>query len=130
MKVQILKVTVLFFQGRGDTLAPRDGTNYFEKICLRGEISGCIDKAWAFERIPNMELEGYNTKELNNVASRRDCEEYCLRERGFPCRSAEYNSASYKCVLSRETRRTKPGSMRAARNVDYLENGCITTGKA
>ena len=25
-------------QGRGDTLAPRDGTNYFEKVCLRGEI--------------------------------------------------------------------------------------------
>ena len=76
-----------------------------------------------------MELEGHNTKVMNNVASRRDCEEYCLRERGFTCRSAEYNSVTYECVLSRETRRTKPGNMRAARNVDYLENGCISTSK-
>jgi hypothetical protein len=116
-------------QGRGDTLAPRDGSNYFEKICLRGEISGCRDKAWAFERMPGWELEGHNTKELKNIPSRRDCEEYCLRERGFPCRSAEYNSASLDCVLSRETRRTRPAAFRETRNVDYLENGCISTSK-
>ena len=52
-------------QGRGDTLAPRDGTNYFEKVCLRGEISGCRDKAWAFERMPGFQLVGYNTKGKN-----------------------------------------------------------------
>lgn len=114
-------------QGRGDTLAPRDGTNYFEKICLRGEISGCRDKAWAFERLPGFELVGHDNKRLTNIPSRRDCEEYCLRERGFTCRSAEYNSMSLDCVLSRETRRTRPGSFREARNIDYLENGCIAT---
>ena len=33
-------------QGRGDDLVERDGTNYFEKICLRGNIDRCRDKAW------------------------------------------------------------------------------------
>ena len=33
-------------QGRGDDLVERDGTNYFEKICLRGNIDQCRDKAW------------------------------------------------------------------------------------
>ena len=117
----------LHLKGRGDTLAPRDGTNYFEKVCLRGEISGCQDKAWAFERMPGFQLVGHNTKELTNIPSRRDCEEFCLRERGFPCRSAEYNSVTLDCVLSRETRRSRPGSYREARNWDYLENGCIST---
>ena len=44
-------------QGRGDSLAPRDGSSYFEKICLRGEVSDCRDKAWAFERVPNKMLQ-------------------------------------------------------------------------
>ena len=116
-------------QGRGDTLAPRDGANYYEKICLRGEISACRDKVWAFERVPGFELAGHDHKEYRNVPSRRDCEEYCLRERGFSCRSAEYNSVSLSCILSRETRRTKPEDFRVARNVDYLENGCISSSK-
>jgi hypothetical protein len=25
-------------QGRGDDLMPRDGSNYYEKICLRGKV--------------------------------------------------------------------------------------------
>ena len=30
-------------QGRGDTLNKRDGTSYYEKICLRGDraVAGC-----------------------------------------------------------------------------------------
>ena len=116
-------------QGRGDTLARRDGTNYFEKICLRGQISGCRDKAWAFERMPGFHLEGHDNKIFQNVPSRRDCEEKCLRERSFTCRSAEYNAVSLDCVLSQESRRTRPRDFRESRNIDYLENGCITTSK-
>ena len=117
-------------QGRGDTLARRDGTNYFEKICLRGQISGCRDKAWAFERMPGFHLEGHDNKIFQNVPSRRDCEEKCLRERSFTCRSAEYNAVSLDCVLSQESRRTRPRDFRESRNIDYLENGCITTSKS
>ena len=67
-------------QGRGDELAERDGTNYFEKICLRGVIDGCRDKTWAFERVPNRKLEGFDDKIIEQVPNRRDCEELCLAE--------------------------------------------------
>ena len=67
-------------QGRGDDLAERDGTNYFEKICLRGVVDQCRDKAWAFERILNRKLEGFDDKIVEQVPNRRDCEELCLAE--------------------------------------------------
>jgi len=63
------------------------------------------------------------------VPSRRDCEELCLRERTFSCRSAEYDTVALTCALSRETRRTQPNAVRDARNVDYLENQCIQTSE-
>ncbi len=116
-------------QGRGDTLAPRDGTSYFERICLRGEISSCRDKAWAFERVPDAMLQGHDDRQFENVPTRRDCEELCLRERGFDCRSAEYDTVALTCALSRESRRTRPDDFREARNIDYLENGCIKTSE-
>ena len=40
-------------QGRGDDLVERDGTNYFEKICLRGNIDQCRDKAWQVTSFSN-----------------------------------------------------------------------------
>ena len=40
-------------QGRGDDLVERDGTNYFEKICLRGNIDQCRDKAWQVTIFPD-----------------------------------------------------------------------------
>ena len=45
------------FQGRGDSLVPRDGSSYYEKVCLRGEISECRDRAWAFERVPDRMIQ-------------------------------------------------------------------------
>ena len=76
-----------------------------------------------------MRLEGYDERVIANVPSRRDCEELCLRERGFKCRSASYNTVTLECALSPETRRTKPNSYRASTNVEYLENQCIKPGK-
>ena len=108
---------------------PRDGSSYYEKICLRGEISKCRDRAWSFERVPDRMLQGHDDEEFSNVPTRRDCEELCLRERSFQCRSAEYDTVALTCTLSRETRRTKPKAFRTARNVDYLENGCIDTSE-
>ena len=36
---------------------PRDGSSYFEKVCLRGEIAECRDRAWAFERVPDRMIQ-------------------------------------------------------------------------
>ncbi|XP_023323415.1 uncharacterized protein LOC111697594 [Eurytemora carolleeae] len=114
-------------QGRGDDLMPRDGTNYFEKICLRGQVSKCQGKAWAFERTPGKVLQGFDNKIVNQVPNRRDCQELCLQETGFRCRSADYNTITLSCALSTETRRTQPTSYQDSKDTEYLENTCIDT---
>ena len=57
----------MILQGRGDDLVERDGSNYFEKICLRGKIENCRDKVWAFERVPGRKLEGFDDKIIDQV---------------------------------------------------------------
>merc|ERR1719334_2113513 len=76
-----------------------------------------------------MDLKGHEGRMVSNVPSRRDCEELCLRETGFKCRSAVYNTVSLDCALSRETRRTQPEAYAAAggTDVEYLENQCISS---
>lgn len=66
-------------------------------------------------------------KTLNFVQSRRDCQEYCLQEREFPCRSALYNDETTECKLSPEDRRTSPGHYYRSRSIkiNYLENQCV-----
>ena len=76
-----------------------------------------------------MRLQGYDERVIANVPSRRDCEELCLRERGFKCRSASYNTVTLECALSPETRRTKPDAYRTYTNVEYLDNQCIKPWK-
>lgn len=117
-------------QGRTSDLIPRDGESYFEKICLRvPQIkSMCQDKYWAFERVLGHELAPIlYDKTLNFVQSRRDCEEYCLQEREFDCRSALYHEETTECKLSKEDRRTQPHMYYRSRSskINYLENQCI-----
>lgn len=71
-------------------------------------------------------------KTLNFVQSRRDCEEYCLQEREFPCRSALYNDETTECKLSPDDRRTSPGHYYRSRSikVNYLENQCVRAHSA
>ncbi|RWS25789.1 uncharacterized protein B4U80_03819 [Leptotrombidium deliense] len=117
-------------QGRALDLIPRDGENYFEKICLRVPeiMSMCQDKFWAFERVIGYELTPVMYERVYTfVQSRRDCEEYCLQEKLFVCRSALYNDENTECKLSREDRRSKPASYVRNNNpkISYLENQCI-----
>ena len=112
-------------QGRGDELAERDGSNYFEKICLRGDVDACRDKSWAFERVPNRKLEGFDDRIVEQVPNRRDCEELCLAEKSFRCKSADYNIVTLTCSMSRESRRTQPGSYKSSRDTEYIENSCL-----
>ena len=136
-------------QGRITDLTVSEGESFFEKICLRVPqiMSQCQDKFWAFERslsgihmcefiktlIFYCRVLGYElapvlyVKTLNFVQSRRDCQEYCLQEREFPCRSALYNDETTECKLSPEDRRTSPGHYYRSRNmkINYLENQCV-----
>ncbi|XP_076348052.1 uncharacterized protein LOC143245579 [Tachypleus tridentatus] len=116
-------------QGRTQDLMQKDGENYFERICLRGQkIGTCENKAWAFERVLGYMLSpGLYEKIIQFVQSRRDCEEMCLNEQSFHCRSALYDSDSTECKLSKDSRRTKPNNYQPTNNrrINYLENECI-----
>ena len=62
---------------------------------------------------------------MEQVPNRRDCEELCLAEKSFKCKSADYNIVTLTCSMSRESRRTQPGSYRSSRDTEYIENSCL-----
>lgn len=101
-------------------------TSYYEKICL--STAPC-EKAWTFERVMGRELKGFDNRVLSGVASRLRCQELCLKERSFVCRSGEYDYATQQCRLSSEDRRSQPTAFRVAptSGVDYFENQCSAT---
>lgn len=117
-------------QGRSGDFVPREGESFFEKICLRGPeiMTMCQDKFWAFERVIGYELTPLLYERVYHfVQSRRYCEEYCLQEKAFVCRSAVYNDETTECKLSREDRRTRPANYIRNQNskISYLENQCV-----
>jgi len=63
------------------------------------------------------------------AANRTDCEDKCLNEFTFVCRSATYDSASKTCWLSRFTRRSHPELLEEDPSSDYLENTCLNGNK-
>lgn len=117
-------------QGRSNDFVAREGESFFEKICLRGPeiMTMCADKLWAFERVIGYELTPLLYERVYHfVQSRRYCQEYCLQEKAFPCRSALYNDETTECKLSREDRRSKPANYIRNQNskISYLENQCV-----
>lgn len=63
------------------------------------------------------------------VATRRDCEEACLRESRFVCRSARYDTKALDCKLSSSDKRLRPEAfVDAPSHVEYLENQCVGLG--
>ncbi|KAF2354793.1 PAN/Apple domain [Trinorchestia longiramus] len=114
---------------RRNSLLPRRGNNFFEKVCLRGVNYNAVcgsERQWAFERVPDAFLEGFDNKTIPSVDSRKDCSELCLTEQDFTCRSAEYDTTQRLCRLSQDDRRTQPGAFmsRPGVAIDYLENQC------
>ncbi|KAJ9583138.1 hypothetical protein L9F63_022517, partial [Diploptera punctata] len=59
------------------------------------------------------------------ATNRSECEDRCLNEFSFVCRSVSYNGAAHTCSLSRFTRRTHPELLEDDPNSDYLENTCL-----
>ncbi|XP_021930316.1 uncharacterized protein LOC110834946 [Zootermopsis nevadensis] len=116
--------------GHRNSLHEKIGSNYFEKICLRG-VSNlntmCGDRLWAFERVVGAFLEDFDDREERNVQTKTECEKLCLFETSFTCRSAEFDESLSLCRLSREDRRSQPAAFRRqpGSTVDYLENQCV-----
>jgi hypothetical protein len=71
------------------------------------------------------QLEGFDDRVHSGVASRLRCQEMCLKERDFVCKSGEYEHGSQVCRLSREDRRSQPSAfVPASASMDYFENQC------
>ncbi|GIX68013.1 uncharacterized protein CEXT_411601 [Caerostris extrusa] len=80
------------------------------------------NRLWTFERVIGYEISGFDDRTVPGVSTRLQCEELCLREKGFICRSGEYDYAFQQCRLSSEDRRSQPSSFRPAfGDVDYLK---------
>ena len=110
-------------------LAPTsERTAYFEKVCLGVAQLDC-ERAWIYERVLAYQLHGHDDKIVDEVPSRLKCQELCLAERQFACRSGEYDYLTMQCRLSASDRHSKPGLFRpTSSNIDYFENQCLPIG--
>ncbi|XP_064476302.1 uncharacterized protein LOC135390537 [Ornithodoros turicata] len=101
-----------------------DRSSYFAKMCMHGPA---CERDWLMERVPGKELRGFDDRIVSGVPSRHRCQELCLHERSFPCRSGEFDPRSRQCRLSTQDRRTQPDAFKPARvaAVEYFENLCV-----
>lgn len=79
------------------------------------------------ERVPNKELRGFDDRVVSGVPSCQRCQEMCLHESSFPCRSGEFDGRARECRLSSQDRRSQPGAFGPALgpHVHYFENLCL-----
>ncbi|KAJ8964562.1 hypothetical protein NQ314_004866, partial [Rhamnusium bicolor] len=110
-----------------------DDAAWFIKVCLTNNKA--CNKLWIFERIPGAALIGNDTKTLPDSLTRTDCQQYCLNETDFLCRSIKYRitetgynpSSDIKgiCTLSNADRHLLPNSYRVSGyDEEYFENEC------
>lgn len=101
---------------------------HFTEVCLSSNRPEreCPSRRYVFERHPRkkLKLPVSDIKEMT-AANRSDCEDKCMNEFQFVCRSASYDSTLKSCSLSRFTRRTHPEMLEDDPNSDYLENTCL-----
>ncbi|XP_055609917.1 uncharacterized protein LOC129756893 isoform X6 [Uranotaenia lowii] len=101
---------------------------HFTEVCLSSSRPDreCPSRRYVFERHPRkkLKLPVSDIKEVT-AANRSDCEDKCLNEFSFVCRSANYDSSLRSCSMSRFTRRTHPELLEDDPNSDYLENTCL-----
>lgn len=101
---------------------------------LKISVDNC-DKFWTFERIPGAVLIGNDTKTLPQPITRTDCQQYCLNEKEFFCRSVKYkiiltnylsnSDIMGTCTLSDADRHLLPNSYRVSGyEEEYFENQC------
>ena len=78
---------------------------------------------WTFERFVDKELRS-NVRDTIRDVTKTECEDLCLSENRFDCRSASYDHLRNECHLSADDRHINPDSFVAKAGTDYLENQC------
>ncbi|XP_074601745.1 no mechanoreceptor potential A isoform X2 [Brevipalpus obovatus] len=109
-----------------DTLVKQENAWHFNKVCLNSKklTTDCSNRLYVFERIPGYRFDGTKDKEMI-VTNRTECEEKCLEEVEFPCRSVTYEKTTSNCKLSRGTRYTNVRGFVVDSNSEYMENMCL-----
>ncbi|KAI4469251.1 hypothetical protein MML48_2g00001034 [Holotrichia oblita] len=102
---------------------------HFTEVCITAGRADreCPNRKYIFERHPRkkLKLDMADIKDVM-VSNRSECEDKCLSEFSFVCRSASFDSATRTCTLSRFTRRTHPEKWKDDPTSDYLENTCLS----
>ncbi|XP_044584045.1 uncharacterized protein LOC123264688 isoform X1 [Cotesia glomerata] len=105
---------------------------HFTEVCLTSNRieRDCPNRRYIFERHPRKKLKLPMT-DVREVpaANRTVCEESCLNEYHFVCRSATFDAVNRNCLMSRFTRRTHPELLEDDPNTDYLENTCLNADR-
>ncbi|XP_022646313.1 uncharacterized protein LOC111264099 isoform X3 [Varroa jacobsoni] len=112
-----------------ESLVRQNNAWHYNEVCLSsGKLqSECPNRLYVFDRTPGYRFESAGDKEV--IASNRtECEDKCLNEILFACRSASYNRQRQTCRLSSETRYMNPRGFRQDLQSDYMENLCLPTG--
>ncbi|KAB0804664.1 hypothetical protein PPYR_01634 [Photinus pyralis] len=101
---------------------------HFTEVCVTSNRPEreCPNRRYIFERHPRkkLKLPAADIKEMT-ASNRSECEDKCLNEFSFVCRSATFDSSMRTCILSRFTRRTHPELLEDDPSADYLENTCL-----
>ncbi|XP_065219533.1 uncharacterized protein LOC135845021 isoform X2 [Planococcus citri] len=101
---------------------------HYTEVCLSSSRieRECPNRHYVFERHARkkLKLALADAKEVIAV-NRTDCEDRCLNEFTFVCRSATYDTQARTCTLSRFTRRSHPELLEDDLTSDYLENTCL-----
>ncbi|XP_046440407.1 uncharacterized protein LOC124191300 isoform X2 [Daphnia pulex] len=99
----------------------------YSEVCLSSARieRECPNRKSVFDRITRKRFRPSGSKEYF-VNNRTECEDKCLNEYSFVCRSISYDSTSRTCSLSRYTRRTHPEQYEDDPGFEYLENTCLS----
>lgn len=114
-------------EGIGNLVLVPNSVHYAE-VCLSSSRveRECPNRHYVFERHARKKLKLPMTDIKEVIAANRtDCEDRCLNEFGFVCRSVSYDATARSCWLSRFTRRSHPELLEDDANSDYLENTCL-----
>jgi len=99
-------------------------TIYVQKNCLPS--AGSCNAAWSFERVMDHSLDTEISK-TEQVGSRQECQELCLKEVDFECRSAMFTAETGNCQLAAWDRHSVAGrpGFAPSEGTDYLEINCV-----
>ena len=93
--------------------------------------SRCPNKVYVFNRVPKLKFIqdwelGNSVISVFDVKSRQDCQDLCLAQTQFPCRSASFQLSTSQCYLNEVTQESQPWRAQPDQDFDYLENVCLS----